>query len=274
MKKILFQLICFSSLLAGFNSCSNDYDMPDLSNACPMYHVGEIPNDVKSSWKDIAREYGLTFEVASEKWESVVEELDNNDNVIYSGVARGRADHNATKLKVGYVCKCRISTIDNNYYEVCTFWLNNIYELHISPIIVEVNMTSSSSYTVKAASDSQKRYPYDLTWDGSVTSLMINTTEQVGYEISGTEKEVVEKDSNGNVIYQGAPKGNSATGYITHAGTATMDVLILFFGWPKGTYNNKTHVGTITFPNIKMSANAKIVLNADMDYTIETYVNK
>ena len=101
---------------------------------------------------------------------------------------------------------------------------------------------------------------------------MINTCETLGYEISGTQLNVVEKDKEGNIIYNGTPKNNSETKYISHLGAYTIDAIIEYYGWPKGTYSNKTKVGEVSFPSIILSPFIDIVLTTDMDYSLQTFI--
>ena len=273
MKQYLFNNIIIVVALLSVCSCNNDYQYPDLSNATPIYSIKDINSEVRSLWIEEAKQYGLSFDVSREKWVPVVEEMDINGNILYSGVSRGRADHNAKELRVGYICQQRVSTVDNNYYDVCTFWLEKRYKLEISPITCDVVVSTSDNYSIKEADSSKKVYPYNLTWDGSVVQLMIKTCETLGYEISGTQLNVVEKDKEGNTIYSGTPKNNSETKYISHLGAYTLDAIIEFYGWPEDNkYRDKAKVGAVSFSLIKLSPFVDIVLTTDMEYSLQTFI--
>lgn len=271
MKKIYNKLTVLA-LILSMCSCAYDYDMPDYSNARPQYKINSISDDVRSVWIRDAVTYGLSFEVAQERWQTIVEELDADGNILYSGNSRGQADKKARELKVGFICQQRVSTIDNNYYDICTFWMEKKYRLEISPFVCDVIVNSSDKYSIIEADETRQPCPYNLTWNSSVTLLMINTAESLGYEVSGTELQVVERDREGNVAYCGSPAKNSTTDYISHTGAYSIDVLIDFYGWPQGKYKDKIKVGTITFPSISLSPNIDIVLTADTEHTIEKYV--
>ena len=272
MKWYFFNNIIIVAALLSVCSCNNDYQYPDFSNVTPIYSIKDINSEVRSLWIEEAKQYGLSFDVSREKWVPVVEEMDISGNALYSGISRGRADHNAKELKVGYICKQRVSTVDNNYYDVCTFWLEKRYKLEISPFTCEVIVSTSDKYSIKEPDSSKKICPYNLTWGGSVVQLMINTCETLGYEICWTQLNVVEKDKEGNIIYNGTPNKNSNTKYISHQGAYTIDAIIEFHGWPKSTYSNITKVGEVSFPSIILSPFIDIVLTTDMDYTLQTFI--
>ena len=269
MRQNYLTYILFAIALSPFISCNNEYDYPDVSNARPSYHVDNIPSDVCKKWVGDAKQYGLSFEVAGEKWESVVEELDANGNILYSGVNRGLADKDAKALKVGFICKQRVSTIDDNYYDVCTFWLDKSFKLEISPKVNEVSVNSTDNYTIKEPDASRRIYRYNITSDNSISMLRINTEDSLGYQLSRTKLSIIEKDKNGEVIYNGSPGIHPSGGYISHVGATEIIPITDFYGWPKKTYNNEVKVGTITFQPFTLSPNIDIVLSTSNVYTIE-----
>ena len=269
MKKNSIIAVSIVITALSFVCCTYDYNMPDFSNAYPIYSINDVSDDMRRIWIEEAKVYGLTFEVAKEKWEKKVIEYDANDNVLYSGEARGKADRNAKKLKVGYTCLHRISSIDNNYYEVCTFWIESFYPLSISPFTCYADVSANNRYTIEPAPANSRICPFNLTWDSSITNLMVATTESLGYEISGTELEVIERDINDNIIYQGSPLKNFGTDYISHKGAYSIEFLLGFYGWPKDSYRNMAKIGVVRFAPIKLEANMSYTLNDGMEYNIE-----
>ena len=272
MKKYSIIAVSIVITALSFVCCTYDYNMPDFSNAYPIYSINDVSDDMRRIWIEEAKVYGLTFEVAREKWEKKVIEYDASDNVLYSGEARGKADRNAKKLKVGYTCLHRISSTDNNYYEVCTFWIESFYPLSISPFTCYADVSANNSYTIEPAPANSRIYPFNLIWDSSITNLMVATTESLGYEISGTELEVIERDINDNIIYQGSPQKNIGTDYISHKGAYSIEFLLSFYGWPKGSYRNKVKIGAIIFTPLRLTPNMETILTSAMEHTIQTYI--
>lgn len=259
MNKILKYIIFVLSAMS-IHSCSYDYEMPDLSNAAPTYAVSGVSKELRQVLIEDAKEYGLTFEYAAEKWRTIVKEKDDKGNILYEGEPRGLADKNANTLQVSYVCSCRLQTFNRNYYDICQFDFQKEFKLEIGPYTCEAKLTIGDTYTKKIADN----HPYTYNVDHSKLPV-IDKAESLGYEIADVIKYITEKDDSGNQIKRFQHR--TIDGYITTVGAKYIDVEVEILGFP-----NKVVVGTYYFTNISLAEidGTTLYLTTDMEH--EFYV--
>lgn len=243
----------------AIHSCSYDYEMPDLSNAAPTYSVSGVSEELRQVLVEDAKEYGLSFEYASEHWRTIVREKDNKDNVLYEGEPRGKADRNATKLEVSYICSCMLQTSNWNYYDICQFDFQKGFKLEISPYTCEVNITSRDPYTKRAADN----IPYTYNVDRSNLPV-IAKAESLGYSIADVVMYITEKDDEGNQIKRFQHK--TIDGNIITVGAKYIDVEVEIYGF-QNNYN-KVVIGTYYFTNISLAEinGTTLYLSTEMEH--------
>lgn len=120
-------------------------------------------------------------------------------------------------------------------------------------------------------SDSERRYNYKITYGQDITSLIIKLAEGNGYEIADSQVVIIEKDNQGNTIYQGYQSIGDRILY-SHLGAQTLEISIELYGWPNGNYSNKRKFGIIKFGtifNFKEINNKTLILDANIPYSVE-----
>lgn len=267
MKNIAIIIILL--FVSGLSSCSYDYEMPDYSNAAPLYTIKDLPTEVEREWRQKAIEHGLDLSISQERWEIDVKEKDENGNILYEGTPRFQAANVARDLEIKVRCMGRLKNTDWNYYEICAFRLSTIYKLVISPIPLTVEISKDNTYTIELPSVTEQVYKYDITYGGDVVLLMIDIEKELGYEPSEARMILTEKDTDGNILYQGY-KQNVSSVSVSQKGAQTVEAVIECYGWPKGNYNRKVHIGTLKFEEplrLKEINDKQTVLTTDMPYT-------
>lgn len=266
-------IITVLSLVLCVSACTYDYEMPDYSNAAPLYSIKELPTEVKQEWRQIAMEHGLNLDISKEQWGIIVTEKNEKGDILYEGIPRVNADNTARILEVSFQCLGRLGSFDWNYYEICRFKLSTVYKLKVSPIPCVVEITTDNAYTVE--SSSEMIYTYNVTYGVDVTLVIIDTIESLGYKISKAKMIITEKDKNENILFQGYKKNVSGQ-IISQKGAETIEITIEFYGWPKGTYTNEVKVGTLTFDplDLKDINNQETVLTINIPYTIVTFIEQ
>lgn len=227
-----------------FNACTYDYEMPDFSKAAPMYLVGEVSDELRQILIEDAKEYGLTFKYGAERWKTIVREKDSNGTILYEGEARGKADREAVKLEVSYICTCLLQNANWTYYEICQIDFQKEFKLEISPYICDANLSSSDSYVVKA---SPKR-PYTYNIDRSKLPV-IEKIESLGYKIADVKMFITEKDKSGKELK--CFEHRTIDGMLYTEEAYSIDIEIKLYGFENLT--EKVQVGSYIFKNIKLN---------------------
>ena len=240
------------------HSCSYDYEMPDLTNAAPTYSVSSVSGELRQVLIEDAEEYGLTFKYAAEHWRTIVREKDDNGHILYEGEPRGKADRNATRLEVSYICSCMLQTANWNYYDICQFDFQKGFKLEISPYACEAGLTSDDTYIKRVADE----HPYIYNVDYR-NIRVVAKAESLGYNITDVKMYITEKDVNGNQIRRFQHK--TIDGDIISVGAEYIDVEIEL-------YSSKEVIGIYYFTNISLAEidDTTLYLSTDMDY--EFYV--
>lgn len=255
--------------LLSLSSCSYDYEMPNYSNATPLYSIKELPAGIQKEWRRIAISHGLDLNISQEKWETVVTEKNAKGDILYKGSPRIQADNTACSLEVAFRCLGRFKKTDWEYYEICTFKLSTAYDLAISPISCIVEISKDNTYTVEPPPASEQVYRYNITYGSDVTMLIINTTESLGYDVSGAEMIITEKNKDGRVLFRGY-RQNVNEMSVSKKGAQTVEVAIESYGWPKGNHNQRVKVGTLQFDEpieLKTISNKTMKLTTNMPST-------
>lgn len=254
IKNIIFAIVGLLTL----NACTYDYDMPDYSNAAPLYTIGGIPDDLRPSLIEDAKKYGLTLEYAGAGWRTVVREKDDLGNVLYEGEPRKKADRYATKLEISYICSCMLQIANWNYYDICQFDFQNEFKLEISPYICEAQLSYGDSYTVRVADN----HPYIYNIDRSKLPV-IAMAESLGKRIGGVKTYITEKDVKGNQIRRF--QHETIDGNIITVGAEYIDVEVKILG---SSNNDKSVIGTYFFTNIPLAEidGTTLCLNTDMKH--------
>ena len=145
--------------------------------------------------------------------------------------------------------------------------------IKFSPMKLEVNKRYSLTSEMDSVLET-KSVGYSVGYDNSVSGGPItDLLELVGYQISGTEIAVTECDLDGNALITKKLSRNTYDTQSSVVNARSIIVSIDIYGWPKGTYINKTKVGAITFGPLNLEVNKKYVLTSKMDYTIENYIS-
>lgn len=134
----------------------------------------------------------------------------------------------------------------------------------------DYNMPDMSNATPHGPSASEPSYYYGVTYGSDVTSLIMEEIKQLGYEIATIKKIAIEKDRNGNILVEKQmPNGSDCIE--SKQGASTVEVVIKCEGWPKGSYDNRTVVCTLSFTpfDLKENDGKSITLTADLPYTLE-----
>ena len=258
MKRYI-KLILSALCILTFNACTYDYEMPDYSNAAPLYSIEGFSNELRQALIKDAEKYGLTFHYAAERWRTIVREKDDKDSILYEGVARGKADKNATNLEVSYICSCMLQAANWNYYDICQFDFQKKFHLEISPFVCEVRMVLGDTYLTKEAPNHPTIYNVDR---GGLTQMLIQKCESLGYSIADAKMYITEKDKDGNALrafQHEAIDGDE----ISQEGAVEIDVKIEVYGFVN---MNKTLLGTYYFKNMPLEHLITIKLTEDMEH--------
>ena len=134
----------------------------------------------------------------------------------------------------------------------------------------DYNMPDMSNATPHGPSVSEPSYYYGVTYGSDITSLIMEEAERLGYEVAAIKKIGIEKDRNGNILVERQmPNGSDCIKSMQ--GTNAIEFVLKCEGWPKGSYDNRVLVCTLSFEpfNLKDNNNKTITLTTDMPYTLE-----
>lgn len=134
----------------------------------------------------------------------------------------------------------------------------------------DYNMPDMSNATPHGPSVSEPSYYYGVTYGSDITSLIMEEAERLGYEVAAIKKIGIEKDRNGNILVERQmPNGSDCIESMQ--GANAIEFVLKCEGWPKGSYDNRVLVCTLSFEpfNLKDNNNKTITLTTDMPYTLE-----
>ena len=281
MKKIT--LITLWACIVGLCSCTYDYEMPDTSNTeIPPYFTGksylynvrydsEFSSLILETINDLGYIYSEAPIVITEKDEegsilrqfSIDNPLSDDVNRLIESAKRaetieisielyGWTDRYLEKLKIGTIEFAKKYSLKEIEGQVVTLGVNDSYKINIE----------------------LERYFYGIAIDSSIRQLMEASAESIGYDLYDFKINVIEKDSNGNVLYEGEkPNFQNELG-ISHDGAQTVEVYIDMYGYHRENYpfEDEIEIGKLTFNelfNLNDIQNQLLTLTTNNLYTID-----
>lgn len=238
-----------------------------------IYNV-EYAVDIRAIMNDAAKTLG--YEILDRKINVI--EKDKNGNILYQGVAGG---------SLGYhTCARGTETVE--VYIDFYGWAKGLYEdkVKIGTIIFHekfsieeiqnktLTLDTSDSYTIDLISDSERIHKYNVSYDSSIGKVIHDKVNAIGYEITSIERIITEKDVNGNILVQ---RQAGTEPMYSKKGAHSIEVMIDFYGWPKGVYGEKVKIGTLLFEESFILANfqnSTLNLTTRNNYTLKTYLDK
>lgn len=280
MKRIT--LIILWACIAGLCSCTYDYEMPDTSNTeIPPYFTGKsylynVRYDDEMSLYIIntINEYGYIFSAAN----IVITEKDKNGEILrqisksntnyvegqliesakraetieVSLKLVGWTEYYLEKLQIGYIYFTEVFNLDEIAGQTLILGLNN-------PHVIDINT---------------ELYQYDIDYSSDIYDLMINTVESVGYDLYDFTINVIERDENGNILYQGEKPGKYGNLGTSKKGAKFLNIYIDLYGYHRKNYpfEDEIKIATITFDetfDLYEISNEILTLTISDPYAIE-----
>lgn len=281
--KVIYQILLLSVIL--WTSCEDtderipdnipckeyEYQMPDLSKTTAVYQIDTVPQSLIEHTKKYVEEHGFVelFSFGSKGyycWESSVMEIGEDGDTIYTAgdiPFKRIANQNIKKIKVGYKCFGHFSA-KLQYYPLFSFWFDKDFELsHATPFTQHISITPEDEYAIK-----YHCLPYIIRGSGHA----LNITHDLGCDFLTYETTIVEKDNNGNILYQGEPK-NAHEYSMSEDGAKQLEVSIDFYGRPTGS-TTILHLGILKYEIPLKESDANDISLINYQYTLTLDDNK
>lgn len=207
--------------------------------------------------------------------EMVITEIDKDENILYQGYRpRNRTIYSAKKayaVKVEFELYGWPKGNHNDKFLIGTLKFDE-------PLLLkdinnkETILTADMPYTF-IDNDEELIYIYNINFDNSIGSIFDNILDSRGYNISNIKTAVIQKNIEGNILYQGYITRDRV--FYSSKGAQTIEVQFELYGWPKGDYNVNKHICTIKFESpllLKNINNKKTILTANMPHTIIMHI--
>lgn len=280
MKKIVLTILW--TCIAGLCSCTYDYDMPDTSNteippsfAGKSYEYNVRYDDEMGLYIiNTINDYGYIFSEAN----IVITEKDENgktlrqisksntnyvDGQLMESAKRaetievsielvGWTEYYQKKLQIGYIHFTEIFSLDKIAGQTLILGINTPHTMNIN---IEF-------------------YQYDIDYSSDFYALMIKTVQSVGYDLYDFTINVIEKDKDGNILYQGEKPGKHGNLGNSQKGAKYLNIYIDLYGYHSENYpfEDEIKIATITFNEtfeLNEINNKILTLTPDNPYTIE-----
>lgn len=198
----------------------------------------------------------------------MVTEKDENNNILYSGdieMFYGLEDYHIS-AKGTITVEVQINLDQGILY------FNEKFELKDFGNQTLI-LSTDNDYTF--VHTEPENYMYDIDYSSDIHELMVNMAKSVGYDdLYDFTINVIEKDKDGNILYQGEKPGNHGELGLSQKGAKFINIYIDFYGYHRELYpfEDATQLGTIIFSEAFELAeiqNQILTLTTQNPYSVE-----
>lgn len=258
MKK--YNFILAIALMLGAISCSNEYEMPDYSNATTSYNREQLASGIVNTFRDEYAKYDIeTVNYVIEEETAIEKDADGIS--LYDGEARGRANLWSKSLNLTYTVKLRGRSAQVGRYFDIEGKYERTFDIDVSPFRVQANVRSERVsylpifYNVKRT---------------ALTNMLIDKVHDYNYEFSDCITFITERDKEGKELARF--EHDPLRGMIApQEGTETIDVEMELYGRAKAVnadYHEEVKIGTFVLRGIKLAdiSFTTLELTTDIQY--------
>lgn len=188
----------------------------------------------------------------SDEADRLIESAKRAETIEISIELYGWTDRYLEKLKIGTIEFTKKYNLKDIEGQVITLGVNDSHKINIE----------------------LERYFYGIAIDASINQLMDDAAASIGYDLYDYEINVIERDSGGNILYEGGkPNFQDELGN-SHDGAQTIEVYIDMYGYHRENYpfEDEIEIGKLTFNelfNLNDIQNQLLTLTTNNPYTIE-----
>lgn len=206
---------------------------------------------------------GLTFRHSG----IMVTEKDENGNILYAGDIEkfyGLEDYHIS-IKGTITVEIQINLNQGILYFNEKFKLKDFGNQTLI-------LSTDNDYTL--ITTASENYMYDIDYSSDIYALMVRAVQSVGYDLYDFTINVIEKDKDGNILYQGEKPGKHGNLGNSQKGAKYLNIYIDLYGYHSENYpfEDEIKIATITFNEtfeLNEINNKILTLTPDNPYTIE-----